>query len=166
MYTTQVSIKMWLRNTHVIACLLTLLLCCQSDHNQAYEELSSDAFFKRSGRAFSYIKSANHLHRSIFPQVIDYAFNEDFIIAIQIPDKKYISTFLAGELNTGRESFDVLRHRADSLILIDPEILQVLSRKENFWIIVNENHELIGPLSKQEYLDQRRVLNIPDDLDF
>lgn len=55
---------------------------------------------------------------------------------------------------------------ADSLIHNDPYYKNIYSRSENYWIIINVRDSLIGPLTKEEFLIQRKQLNIPDKLDF
>jgi hypothetical protein len=53
---------------------------------------------------------------------------------------------------------------ADSLLDHDPSYKKILSANKNYWIIINNPNELIGPLSKDEYLKMKAKMGIPRDL--
>jgi hypothetical protein len=53
---------------------------------------------------------------------------------------------------------------ADSLLGTDPYYRKIFSTKENYWIITHANRNVYGPLMETEYLQQRRRLNIPNEV--
>jgi hypothetical protein len=144
--------------------LLLVISSCGAGVNNASEELSGDSYFRESGHDLSYITSHNELHRTIYPRVVAYAYNDAFILAAQIPNREHDKGSIASELNNGKENFDDLLKKADSILTHDPYYIKILSGKLNFWIIRNDTHELIGPLTSNEYLRARKKLNIPEDL--
>jgi len=103
-----------------LSVFLTLCIVgCISRLNQSYEELSSDTFYRQSG-GYGYIKSSSQSHATIFPKVVRYVFNGDYILVVQNPDSLNLRSMVAGELNTGKEKFSDLLKAADSLIANDP----------------------------------------------
>ena len=70
-------------------------------------------------------------------------YNDQFIIAAQVPDT-----------NCHHNVADAKRQEAANNT----------GNPVNFWIIDISSDKLIGPLSLNEYLQQRQQLNIPDDL--
>lgn len=151
--------------TPIVSICLLLLSSCGAGVNSSSEELSGGSFFRESGSALNSITSHNGLHRTIYSRIIAYNHNGDFIVAVQKPNFEYHRILIASELNTGHEDFRILEKSADSILTHDPYYLKIFSAKVNFWIIVNKTHELIGPMTKDEYLAKRKELNIPDDLE-
>lgn len=149
----------------VLPLCLLLLSSCGAGFNSRSEELSGGTYFRESGSQLSCIKSHNGLHKTIYSKIIAYDYNDDFIIAAQKPILKYHVGLIADELNTGVEDMEVLQKTADSIVTHDPYYIKILSNKINFWIIVNKSHELIGPLTKEEYQLKRDELNIPSALE-
>jgi hypothetical protein len=150
--------------TSIVSICLLLLSSCGAGFNSSSEELSGDYYFRESGNLNS-IRSHNDLHSAIYSRIIAYDHNSDFIIAAQKPNLEHHRGLIASELNTGHEDFSVLEKSADSILKHDPYYLKIFSSKINFWIIVSKSHELIGPLTKDEYQAKRKELNIPDDLE-
>jgi hypothetical protein len=147
-----------------IICLL-LLGSCGAGVNSSFEELPGGSYFRVSGSKLNYIGSHNSLHRTIYSRIIAYEYNNEFIVAAQKPNFEYHRGIIASELNTGREDFRILEKAADSILAHDPYYLKIFSAEVNFWIIVSKSHELIGPLTKDEYRAKRKELKIPDDLE-
>ena len=75
--------------------------------------------------------------------VIGHAYNDQFIIAAQVPDT-----------SCHHNAADEKRQEAANNT----------GNPVNFWIIDISADKLIGPLSLNEYFQQRQQLNIPDDL--
>jgi hypothetical protein len=88
----------------------------------------------------------------------------DFVLVAQRPDRKYYAALLASELNTGKENFKELEVRADSILTKDPYHLKVLRGQINFYIIKNRTHQLIGPMTLDQYLKKRKELRVPEKL--
>ena len=146
----------------VIVALLTG--ACGAGVNNTSEELSGDSFFHESGLDFSYVMSHNASHRTIFPEVVAYAYDDKFIVVCQRPNKKHHRALLAGELNNGQKDFEYFLIQADSILSHDPYYIKIFSSTVNFWIIVNDTHEMIGPFYIHDYIRMREQLNISDDL--
>jgi hypothetical protein len=92
------------------------------------------------GGAIIYKSPQKNLFREIkiHNKVLSVAHNRDFILAIQQP---------MDSLLTKKESSNV----SDNKVL-------------NYFIIVKKSDSIYGPLSKPEYLQKRKELNIPEDL--
>jgi hypothetical protein len=141
--------------------ILFLLVSCGAGVNNASEELSNDTFFRESGSDLNHIESHNHLHKTIYSKIVDYDYNQDFILVCQEPIRKYHTLLLGSELNDGSKHIDYFIEKADSILTNDPYYIKVLSSKRNFWIIVNKSHELVGPMTYREYLKKRDHFGIP-----
>lgn len=70
--------------------------------------------------------------------VEDYDYNKNFIIAIQQPQKECVVQ--------------------DTTVYTD-------KTQKCFWIIVHKTNQFFGPLTLKEYLQKRKDLNIPSDLE-
>ncbi len=149
--------------------LISIPIClflssCGAGVNSSFEELPGGSYFRESGSELNNIGSHNHLHKTIYSKILAYAYNDDFIVAAQRPSLEYHRLLIASDLNTGVEDVSVLQKNADSIVTHDPYYIKIFSNKINFWIIVSKSHELIGPLTKEEYIIKRKQLDIPDDL--
>lgn len=150
--------------TAILLICSLLLSSCGAGVNSSSEELSGGSYFRESGSALNCIRSHNGLHKTIYSKIIAYAYNDDFIIAAQEPKLNYHQALIASDLNTGHEDVIVLQKVADSILMYDPYYIKIFSNKINFWIIINKSHELIGPLTEEEYHTKSKELSIPDDL--
>lgn len=108
-------------------------------------------------------KNFEYLKKNIYSEVLDYSYNEDFILVKQKPNKKYHIKALLFELE------DIyLRSRseliADSLINNSVHYKQIFDNEINYWIIDNKKDTLLGPLNEIEYLGKRNDLKIPQEL--
>lgn len=139
---------------------LILLSACGAGVNSDSEELSEDSFYFRTG-SYGYVMSHNELHKTIFPRVIDYSYNIDFVLIYQVPDYDAHRLLLDFELSR-QPGF--LGSKVDSVLKHDPYYIKILSSNANYWIIVNKTHDLIGPMNKGEYENKRRELRVPADL--
>ena len=137
---------------------------CGAGINNESKDLNDDTYFRRSGGNFSYIDSHNELHPAIFPVVISYVYDTEFVLVAQIPNRKYYAALLTSQLNTGRENYKKLELKADSILTNDPYHLKVLAGQMNFWIIQNSTHHLIGPMSLNQYLKKRKDLHVSEKL--
>ena len=105
-----------------------------------------------------YIKEKN-----IYSKVVDYSFDNEFILVAQEPNKRGHTVGMKFELediypSTKGESI------ADSLIKNDPYFQIIFSRKLNYWIISHKENSLFGPYSKEKYLEKREELGVPEEL--
>lgn len=53
---------------------------------------------------------------------------------------------------------------ADSILNTDSRYIKLFSMEHAYWIITLNNDELIGPLTKEEYQQKRKALDIPESL--
>lgn len=120
------------------------------------EKKRSIPFTKKSN--LKYIKE-----RNIYSTVIDYSFDEQFVLAIQKPNKRGHAIGIKFELEDVY-SVDESESIADSLISCDSYYQEIFSRELNYWIISHKDDSLFGPYSKEEYLLKRKELGVPEEL--
>lgn len=65
--------------------------------NDKTKELSQ-GYIARVDGGISYILPDNIFNEGIYPNVIDFAYNEDFILVFQVPSKEHFITFLAQDI--------------------------------------------------------------------
>jgi hypothetical protein len=123
-------------------------------------------------RGFKDIICYSPSKNNIYPNVISYDYNDNFIIAIQTPNleqyKFFIAEYLLDDTNTDintspnnqakRDKF------ADSILKYDPYYLKIFSHDTNYWIISHKNKQLYGPFTKEEFLQKRKELKVPENL--
>lgn len=149
----------------ILSICLLLLSSCGAGVNSSFEELSGGYYFRESGSNLNYIASHTDLRSAIYSKIIAFENNSDFIIAAQRPNLKYHRTLIASHRYAGPGDVEVSEKSADSILTHDPYYLKIFSAKLNYWIIVSRTHELIGPLTKGEYMAKRKELNIPEGLE-
>ena len=110
-------------------------------------------------------RNLEYLKENIYSEVLYYCYNKDFILVKQKPNKKYhiiaVSFELEDVYSSSRSDF-----LADSLINNDIYYKQIFDNEINYWIIDNKNEILLGPLQKNEYLNKRNDLEIPQELEW
>lgn len=135
-------------------------------------ELSGQYFYIDEGINSKQILSHLPNRKEIYPNVVDYSFNSDFIIALQKPDYKEFKSIIAFQLRDnlkkypGNSKKDIFESEkvADSILKANSFYKKIFANKINFWIIDNKRKILFGPLSKQEYENKRIELNIPENI--
>jgi hypothetical protein len=107
----------------------------------------------------------------IFPKIVSYSYDDDFIVACQKPKREWsASSFYSEKERNGMkpyqenttETMAMKEKYADSIFRTDPYFIKLFSRKVNYWIIVIKNDQMYGPLTKGEYLNARRKLCVPE----
>lgn len=118
-----------------LACTIFLASC-----GDEAETLSGGYTYRLEGSA-SYIghKSAGRTGKIIPCDVLDYDYNEDFVIVSQKPNPS-----CPPDLNRD----DALHSGYDI----------------NYWIADNRRDELLGPLSLEDFMKKREELSVPDKL--
>lgn len=131
------SIKKYRRYFGLI-CISFLWIVFFSSCNSS-ENLSGDYTFSGKGAGMDYLyHTAYKQNGKMIPcNVVAYAYNDKFIIAAQTPQKSCI---------------------------VDRPEAQKTGYAINFWIANHSKEELIGPLSFEDYMKERKELQIPDDL--
>ncbi len=105
---------------------------------------------------------------SIGGKVVQYAYDDTFIIARQKPEYREYQTMIADSISRHNQKYtansyaDIMETStlADRIIARDPFYQRILSAQENYWIIHHCTGERYGPFTKKEYQQQRRVLRI------
>lgn len=88
-----------------------------------------------------------YLETLIVEQVLNFNYDEDFIIAYQIPDRDYLN--FVREFKTKREidSLDNLYTAMETIHYC-------------YWIIQKKNTNIIGPMNKEKFEDKCKEMNI------
>ncbi len=104
-----------------------------------------------------------YLRKNIYSKVVDYSFNENFIVAVQSPNKQWHKSAIAFELED-IYSNEKSEHLAVEIVNSDPYYQSIFSRKINYWIISHKKDRVYGPLTKREYFQMRKDLGVPEEL--
>ncbi|GHT79436.1 hypothetical protein AGMMS50262_23120 [Bacteroidia bacterium] len=91
---------------------------------------------------------------SVYPTVKNFAYDEEFVIATQVPDKEGI---MARVFKFVDPSFEV---KLDSLIQNDPYFNNIFANDTNYWIIDKARHIVLGPYNKIDFAIKSKELNI------
>lgn len=132
------------------------------------ENLGSGYFFDGEGRGANKItfskneqEDSNRMHSidsiSIYPDVIKYSYNEEYILIQQTPDKNGVMAELFEHTTFQKE-------KLDSFIQNDAYFKAIFSNDTNYWIIEKKNHSINGPYDKKLFMQKKIDLNIPDEL--
>lgn len=149
------------------------MICfCLSQCSDSQQELSGDYSYIDEGVTDKFIISEVSASKAIYGKVIDYNFNDQFIIAIQRADFHAYKSKIAFELrndirkypDNSVEDVRVTEVLADSILTHDPYYKRVFSRDTNYWIIMVKSDSLVGPLSFDEYLIIRERLGVPESM--
>ncbi|OZI05896.1 hypothetical protein BWI93_23685 [Siphonobacter sp. BAB-5385] len=106
---------------------------------------------------------------SIGGKVVQYAYDDTFIIARQKPEYREYQTMIADSVRRNNHKYaansyaDIMETStlADRIIARDPFYQRILSAKENYWIIDHRSRKRYGPFTTSEYQQQRQILRIP-----
>jgi len=163
------SISFFKSTIYFALLLITLtFFCCGSPDN--YQELSGNYFFR--GGDGDGILSHIPGQGNIYGKVISYNFDDEFILARQLPEyadhKSMLSSMLLGDLKRypQHSSQDIARSQvaADSILKYNYMYKKIFSAKENYWIISHQNRKVYGPLNREEYKIKMTSLQVPDQL--
>lgn len=105
-----------------------------------------------------------YLKENVYSEVLDYCYNKDFILVKQKPNKEYHIKALLFELEDFY-SISKSEFLADSLISNDVYYKQIFDNEINYWIIDNKYEIPLGPFQKNDYLNKRNELKIPQELE-
>jgi hypothetical protein len=146
------------------------LQSCSSDE---YRELSGGYFYADEGPASKAILSHSPNRFQIYGVITGFDYNEDFIVAMEIPDSLSWSEYRPLKRtseNTGESIYPVDQSKQLALLQTDVYALpmelmvQVLRNDTNYWIIDNSGSNVYGPLMYSDYQTLRRQLHVPEDL--
>ena len=89
------NIKYWQLLYLCLLCIITET--CGGGINDRTMELSGGYVARRDG-GITYILPDNIFNEGIYPNVVDFTFNKDFILVLQEPSKKQFVTFLSSDI--------------------------------------------------------------------
>lgn len=150
---------------------LTFFIGCSSQGDYT-EELSKNYFYRDEGRDVKDILSHRIDRRNIYSKILSYTYNSQFILAKQEPlydkHKEMIAFDLRDDFkkypNNSNEDRIKSERVADSILKNEEYYIKIFSQKINYWIILTKKDSLIGPLTKEEYLQKRQQLKVPQEL--
>ncbi|WP_276131871.1 DUF3997 domain-containing protein [Polluticoccus soli] len=146
----------------LIAFSILLVACNMSDSSK---KLSGNYCYRWEGGGDKVIlRHSGSVRDNIYGEVVDYEYNDDFIIAMQRPDFKTHAHYLAFELPGDEIEKDI--REAESTLRTEPYYIQIFSNKLNYWIISHNHNKTFGPLTKSEFQKLHDSLNIDEDLNF
>ena len=86
--------------TYILLSLIIFFCSCAGIHDKA-EDLGDGYVYIYDGGDLSYIRASNPEEgNAIYPKVIDYTFNKDFVLILQDPHKERIKSLLAHNLRS------------------------------------------------------------------
>lgn len=149
--------------------LCFLITSCTSDYS---EDLSGGYFYVAEGGKQKIIWSSSPDKQDLYATIIDYDYNDDFIIAIQEPDSLEIVHQISFDLEEDTKLFPINSVDnterslivADSIIRNDPFYQLMLSRQYNYWIVQHKKNKVYGPLSREDFDSIKYKLKIPRNL--
>lgn len=180
-------------NLYRIAILLVIISCNPGVY---HERLSEGYYYSEPGIGNNYINkntgvpkktdALSYIHlakQNIYPKVTHYQYNRDFIVAAQKPNKKGHSYLLGFDLEfyfhekhgvkedrSEKEIYTLHEEKgkvmADSLLRNDPYYKNIFLRNVNYWIISHKLDSLYGPLTKEEYIEKYKKLEMPKKFEF
>jgi len=162
--------KIYLELSTLLGCLTLLVGCIPN--NDGSEELSGQYFYRNEGRDVKDILCHNPNHQEIYSKVLDYAYNSDFIVAVQEPIYNEYKVMIGFNLRNTlskysknlKDDVDKSEKEADSILVNDHFYQSIFKHEINYWIISNKTQLVFGPLTKEEYEKKREELMIPQSL--
>ena len=159
----------------LLVILILLFSGCGAGVADYSEELGNGYKFINYGSQTKYIRSPVLGQRDIYGTVVQNQYDNNFIIAVQHPDRKVYRIKLGYNIRvkdrlkySENSESDIIKSErvADSLILNDTYYQAIFAHKSNLWIISKRDNCIYGPLTMEEYYRKRKELKVPDDLKF
>lgn len=153
--------------------LLGCLLLFGCNFSDSSKELSGDYFYRNEGDHVKDIICHRPNSKNIYSEILSYDYNSEYIVAIQHPNYEEYKTQIGFELrgNLKRYPTNSVEERiqsevkSDSILKHDPYYKSIFAHKINYWIIAHKKKEVYGPLTKEEYIQKRSELGVPEDLE-
>ncbi|MGX5688164.1 hypothetical protein [Arcticibacter tournemirensis] len=151
--------------------LLSCFNGCSAGGDYA-KDLSGDYFYRDEGDSKKDILSHLPGKKDIYGEVLDYDYNDNFIVAKQKPIYEEYKSMIGFKLRdnlkeyptNSKEEIFQSEKEADSILKHDPYYKTIFTHKINYWIISHKDNQMYGPLTKKEYIRKRKELNIPESL--
>lgn len=168
----QVNRKQYVYLFKIIAVFLICFSSCIQNSDSS-EDLSGHYFYRNEGTHVKDILSHIPNRKEIYSEVVGYDFNSDFIVAEQKPVYDEYKTMIGFNLRENLKKYptnskeDVIQSEteADSILKYDPCYKLIFAHKINYWIIVNKDKKVLGPLTNEEYKTKRKELDIPKNIE-
>jgi hypothetical protein len=163
--------KIKLRKIHELLFVAITTICINCGPVDDYENLGHGCLYY--GGDGDGIRVPSQYGRSIFGKVLEYRFDNDYILVKQKPDKQDYIMQISTEIRAAQRNMSTKEERrqlfifdqkADSIIKNDPYFVKVFSSRINYWIINHHSKSITGPMSKQEFTKKFRALRIDDTL--
>ena len=161
-----------MKKTHVfilgILVFIAIWLCFSDNEDKTKRSLGNNYYWRWESRYHIKIQNWNRSsfknRNTIYSKVVDYAFNGNYIIV-----KQELNELLAydvigetlGSVYYDRKRGDFL---LDSIKNNDPYFIKMRKNKINYYIIVKAQDSIHGPFTKEEYLQEKAKLNVPENL--
>lgn len=127
-------------NNFISATFLIVLTLNSCNFSDSTESLGDEYYYRNEGESVKDILCQKANGGEIPATVMSFDFNDEFIIAKQIPklpqDPMYDNDY---KYNNGNKEY-------------------------YYWIIIKESNLVLGPLSLEEFKNQKNKYNIPDNL--
>ena len=160
----------------IVAFISFFLMASCAGLSDFIDDLGNGYFYYGEGSPANYIfygkKDGNHGwtidKRIIYPNVSCYDYNKNHIVAVQNPSYDGVINAIMGEKRFpafyNEEERKVQEQQADSILKSEAKYRDLFLRDKNYYIISKKNHQVYGPLSKEEYLNKREDLRVSEDL--
>ncbi|MCB9064730.1 MAG: DUF3997 domain-containing protein [Chitinophagales bacterium] len=155
-----------------LSILFILILTSCSD---LVEELPGKYTYRFEGTDLIDISHESDWEKTICGRVEEYTYNDKIIVAKESPLYENYRDAIVHNLNKidtnwtqaiyTTEEFKIREKVADSILRTNPKYIKLLSSDTNYWIIDVAKDSLLGPYNYEEYLKQRKLLNIPVSVD-
>ncbi|MGC9342681.1 MAG: hypothetical protein ACP5E3_08280 [Bacteroidales bacterium] len=139
--------------------LILSITSCGISFSDINLNLGDGYYFLGEGRSQSYIYSTYNIEKPaideivIWPTVISYDFDGNFIIVKQSPNRDVISQNLT-------YFRDISEIKADSIILTDTSFVKMLTYDTCYWIIDKKDKILNGPFDLSDFIKKKKSLGV------
>jgi hypothetical protein len=142
--------------------VLLILVSC-SGSSDSILDLGGGYGIYRDGPNNSYVFKGSNFDKSlvkmeqniIYPSIIDYEFNDSFIIVEQRPNRELVKNLILPEFGIYGFSSDEERiinnNIADSLLNNVEKFKLLFKNDKNYWIINKNSQDVIGPLNELDF---------------
>lgn len=133
---------------------VTLVLCgCHDD----YWDLG-DSYVYSNGVVYEYVDENKVSMNTLIPfDVRNFAFDENYIIAYQVPDSAYFSEYYIDSYKDCSDSTARSQEAADSLEALLDKMLNI---QDCYWIICKKDKRVYGPMTESNFNEQCKKKNI------
>ncbi|NLJ38650.1 MAG: hypothetical protein GX432_07805 [Candidatus Atribacteria bacterium] len=154
-----------MKNLKYIFLILIINSCGIVGISDINKKLGNSYHFLGEGGAQSYIyytSSSSGRYPSIeeisiWPTVLSFDYDENFIIAKQSPDEKTIKQCLMFFKDKSSES-------ADSIMKTDTFFLNMFARDTCYWIINKKDKVIKGPYNFSSFQKEKSIIGVPNKL--